>query len=92
MSKNMKGLLAVAVIAVIGFIAYKTLVVNPYEVVSKYLLGLYGYDEGRTVASLKKNFDQKFIEAWSKAIMNGEQFFYQDGKKLVTATGRVAQS
>jgi hypothetical protein len=90
MNKNVKGLIAVGVIAVIGFFVYKSVAINPYKVVSNYLIGTYGYAEGRTMDSLKKNFDQKFVEAWSKAIMNGEQFFYQDGKKLVTATGRVA--
>ena len=90
MNKNIKGLIAVGVIAVIGFFVYKTVAINHYKVVSNYLIGTYGYSDFRTIDSLKKNFDEKFIEAWSKAIMGGEQFFYQDGKKLVTATGRVA--
>lgn len=89
MNKNIKGLIAVAIVGVLGYLAYKKLgKPNSIEVVKSYLNSIYGEIEGGRINVLK-TMDKGYIDNWSEAIMNGKNDFEYNGKIYHTKGGNV---
>ena len=100
MNKNLKGVIAVGLIAVIGFFVYKKLSKGTKtgsgvggqksrDVVKNYLFSTYGYSKERE--DFARTMTQDYADAWANAIMNGKTTFIHNGNTIVTATGRVQQ-
>jgi hypothetical protein len=94
MNKNINGIIAVAVIGLLGYLAFKKLggksglgKQKNREVVKNYLISTYGYSKERE--DFAKSADQDYIDAWAEAIMNGKDTFQHNGNTIVTSTGRV---
>jgi hypothetical protein len=94
MNKNINGLIAVAVIGLLGYLAFKKLgskgglgQQKNREVVKNYLISTYGYSKERE--DFSKTADQDFIDLWAEAIMSGKDTFQHNNNTIVTATGRV---
>ena len=87
MSKSIKnGLLVVAVVTLLGYFSYKLFILpNSKKVVINYLDASYGKDIKHTtfVNSAKKSY----IDAWAKAIMNGQDTFTDNGLTYYTLGG-----
>lgn len=78
MNKNIQGIIAIAVVGIIGYLAYKKLGnPNPIEVVTNYLNATFGFIEGRS--DVLKKMDKGYVDNWSEAIMNGKDSFQFNG-------------
>lgn len=96
MNKNINGLIAVAVVGLLGYLAYKKFgkkggLSNSKnrEVVANYLYSVWGYSKERE--DFSKSADQDYIDLWAEAIMSGKDTFTHKGNTIVTKTGRVKQ-
>ena len=86
MNKNLQGIIAVAVVGIIGFLAYKKLgKPNPIKVVANYLDATFGFVQGRS--EMLKNMDKGYVDNWSEAIMNGKDTFQFNGVTYNTRGG-----
>lgn len=86
MSKDMKGIIVVLVVAGIGYIAYKKfLKPDSRKVVIKYLDASFGGSHSEGVKSMEKGY----VDSWSKAIMSGSTTFNYNGKTYVTMGGKI---
>ena len=86
MNKNLNGLIAVAVIGILGYIAYKKLgTPNSKKVVINYLNASYGYADSHV--DFINKADKGYVDNWSKAIMNGKDTFEFNGKTYWTKGG-----
>ena len=90
MNKSIKkGLLVVAVVTLLGYFSYKLFILpNSKKVVINYLDASYGKDIAHTtfVNSAKKSY----VDSWAKAIMRGENTFF-DGGTLYNTSGGTAK-
>jgi hypothetical protein len=88
MNKNMNGFIAVAVIGLLGYLAYKKLgKPDSKKVVIKYLDATYG----GTHANFINSADKGYVDNWSVAIMNGKETFEFNGKTYWTKGGTAKQ-
>lgn len=95
MNKNIKGIIAVLVIAGLGYFSYKKLGKsnilggNPksVDVVTNYMNSIYGGDYKERKEKISK-FDKGYVDNWSEAIMNGSQTFEYNGKTYITQGGK----
>jgi hypothetical protein len=89
MNKNIQGFIAVAVVGIIGYLAYKKFgKPNNFEVVTNYMNSIYGEIEGGRINAVKK-MGKGYIDNWAKAIMNGKNDFEYNGKIYHTQGGNV---
>jgi hypothetical protein len=94
MNKNINGLIAVAVVGLLGYLAYKKLyksdsknvvITDSKKVVINYLYTLYG--ENKLYDDFVNKADKGYIDNWSNAIMNGKDTFQFNGKIYNTKGG-----
>ena len=87
MSKSVRnGIIVVAIVAVAGYIAIKKfLLPDSREVIIKYLDATFGYDPEHTTDV--NSWDKGYVDAWSKALMNGQSTFSYNGKNYNTNGG-----
>jgi uncharacterized Zn-binding protein involved in type VI secretion len=86
MNKNLNGIIVVAVIGLLGFLAYKKFgKPNSRKVVINYLDATFGGDHSAFVNSA----DKGYIDNWSDAIMNGSTTFTFNGTTFVTRGGKT---
>ena len=90
MNKNTNGLIAVAVIGLLGYLAYKKLgKPDSKKVVINYLDATYGK---KTIhADFINSADKGYVDNWSVAIMNGKSTFEFNGKTYFTQGGTAKQ-
>ena len=83
------GIIAVAIVLVGGYIAYKKfLKPDSREVLINYLDATYGKDaEHRTFIM---SADKGYVDAWSDALMKGKETFTFNNKTYKTAGGSAA--
>lgn len=90
MNKNTKGIIAVAVVVLLGFIAYKKLAKpDSRKVIINYLDATFGADSKHK--DFINNADKGYVESWSKALMNGKDTFEFNGKTYNTKGGTAKQ-
>ena len=94
MNKNLQGIIAVAVVGLLGYLAYKKFgkgggfgKPNNREVVANYMYSIWGYSKERE--DFYKSADQDYIDLWAEAIMKGKDTFKHKGNTIVTKTGAV---
>jgi hypothetical protein len=90
MNKNTKGIIAVAVVVLLGFIAYKKLAKpNSKKVVINYLNATFGFKKEN--ADFVNSADKGYIDNWSNALKNGSDTFEFNGKTYNTKFGTAKQ-
>jgi hypothetical protein len=88
MNSNIKGIISVAIIGVIGYITYKKFVKpSSKKVVIAYLDATFGKDAKHT--NFVNSAGASYIDSWAKAIMNGAETFTDAGKTYITNGGTV---
>lgn len=88
MNSNTKGIITVLAIGIIGFLAYKKFAKpDSRKVIKNYLYSIYGYDKMRE--DFVDSADKDYIEAWTDAVMKGENSFVLKGTTYETKTGKV---
>lgn len=90
MEKNTRNGIIVASIAIVGvYFAYKKFVLpDSKKVVLNYLNATFGGDHSSFVNSATKSY----LDAWSKALMNGEDTFVDAGVTHWTCGGTSKQN
>lgn len=90
MSKNTKGIIAVAVVVLLGFIAYKKLAKpDSRKIIINYLNATFGFKKEN--ADFVNSADKGYIDNWSNALMNGSDTFEFNGKTYNTKLGTAKQ-
>lgn len=85
MNSNLKGIIAVGVLSVIGYVLYKTILLPKSKKVSVIInKGFYNGTETQLMS-----FDDKYIDAWYNSAKNDYQVFIIDGVTYNTKGGRV---
>jgi hypothetical protein len=85
MNKNINGIIAVLVVAGLGYFAYKKLgKPNSVKVITNYLDATYGGDHKEAVSKMEKGY----LNAWSDALMNGSKTFEYNGSTYKTGGGK----
>jgi TctA family transporter len=88
MNKNVKGLIVVAIVGVLGYVAYKKFILpNSKKVVIAYLDSMFGITQEHK--DFVNKADKVYIDSWSKAIMNGKPTFDANGTTYETNGGRA---
>jgi hypothetical protein len=88
MNKNIKGLIAVAIVGALGYMAYKKFgQPNSKKVVINYMDATFGFNEAH--AEFVNNADKVYVDNWSEAIMNGKDTFVYNGVTYNTRGGRT---
>jgi hypothetical protein len=90
MNKNTRnGLIVVAVVLVAAYFAYKKFVLPDSRlVITRYLDATFGPSaEHQTQVN---SMEQGYVDAWSKALMNGQSTFTYNGKTYNTNGGTAA--
>jgi len=86
MNKNVKGIIVVAVVGLLSYLAYKKFgKPDSRKVVTKYLDATFGGDHTAFV----NKADKGYIDSWSEAIMNGSTTFVYNGTTFVTRGGKT---
>lgn len=86
MNKNVQGIIAIAVVGIIGYLAYKKLgKPDSKKVIINYLDATFGLKKEHT--DFVNNADKGYIDSWSDAIMNGKDTFQYNGTTYVTRGG-----
>jgi hypothetical protein len=86
MNKNIKGLIVVAIVGVLGYVAYKKFILpNSKKVVIAYMDSTFGGSHEDFV----NKADKVYIDSWAKAIMDGKTTFDANGITYVTKGGKV---
>jgi hypothetical protein len=87
--KTRNGLIAVGIMGVIGYIAYKKIApktsIDSRKVVLKYVDATFGQQQSH--ADFSKSMTQSYADAWANAIMNGEETFMEGGINHWTCGG-----
>lgn len=85
------GIIVVAVVVLAGLIFYKKFIPtqDSKKTVIGYLDSLYGKNTQHEI--FVETATKSYIEAWAKAIKNGESTFVDGGKTYVTAGGKAKQ-
>jgi hypothetical protein len=90
MNKNTKGLIAVGVVVLLGFIAYKKFAnTDSKKVVINYLDKTFGYN--RKHADFINSADKGYVDNWSIAILNDKETFEFSRKIYYTKGGTAKQ-
>jgi hypothetical protein len=88
MNKNVKGIIAVAIVGVIGYVTYKKFVKpDSKKVVIAYLDSTFGKDAKHT--DFVNGAGASYIDSWAKAIMSGSDTFTDSGNTYITNGGTV---
>jgi hypothetical protein len=86
MNKNIQGIIAVALVGLVGYLAYKKIgKPDSKKVVINYLDATFGFKKEHAVFVSKA--DKGYIDSWSEAIMNGKDTFQYNGTTYVTNGG-----
>ena len=92
MNKNLKGLLVVGGVAIIGYIVYKKLIYDPIKVVATH----YYLRDSKTsyedyLKSVKRYYNDNpdYVKNHAKAIKKKQPEFTFDGKTFLTSTGTL---
>lgn len=86
MNKNTNGFIAVAVIGLLGYLAYKKIgKPDSKKVVINFLNATFGLKKEH--ADFVNSSDKGYIDNWSVAIMNGKDTFEFNGKTYYTKGG-----
>ena len=85
--KNKQGLITVAVVAAVAFLAYKTFgKKKDKKFYAEQIIDSGYYTSGITNLL---SFDEPFLEAWAKAAKKGEAKFMFGGKSYNTQGGKI---
>lgn len=85
MSKNTNGIIAVLVVAGLGYLVYKKLgKPNSKKVITNYLDATYGGDHKEAVSKMEKGY----LDSWSNALMKGSTTFDYNGSTYKTLGGK----
>jgi hypothetical protein len=87
MNNTTKGILTVLVVGVLGYVAYKRFALpNSKKVVVNYMKATFG--TAQDYDKFVETADKDYINAWSKAIMDGKDTFNVKGVTYVTYGGK----
>jgi hypothetical protein len=88
-NKTRNGLIAVGLVAIVGFIVYKyafpksTFGLSSREIVKRHMIANFGEDK------ISQTADQSFIDAWAKSIKDGFPTFTYNNKVYNTIGGKA---
>jgi hypothetical protein len=90
MNKNVKGAIVIGSLALTGYLVYVLFFSYKRDkaLVVKNLNAEFGYKVERE--SFINEMPKAYVKSWAKAIREGNEFFFWDGKKYNTSGGKVA--